>query len=324
MRSVVDNFCSSNIPQCSVAARPHLLDVVAGFAKSSFSRLNGWVCISRLTLLIAFCLTTCCAFSAAAQDSIENAKQALNKKAYPWYDASTDGTRSLELKQRPDPRSANRNDIPLQTKQLKSGKTYNPPAGGGGSGGAWNFGGQLAAGLGAMTWAIIIALMLLLIGILIWAMLRMNSQPALDDHELAPTRSIAESIKQLPFELEVPTGDFRQQAHAAYAAGDYQRAMTYLFSHVLVTLDQKGLVRLRRGKTNREYLRELRSQQPIANYYQHVMVPFEASFFGDHELSKPDFETCWQRLEQFQADVESASHTAVTSQHQPNVRVANA
>ena len=54
------------------------------------------------------------------------------------------------------------------------------------------------------------------------------------------------------------------------------------------------------------------------------MVPFEASFFGDHELSKRDFETCWERHDQFQADVDLASRTAVTLQSGANVRVANA
>ena len=303
----------------SVAA---LLPSVFGCARPSFLRSTSFVSISSLTLLVVFCLATLFAFPALAQDSIETGREALAQKAYPWYDASADGTRSLEMKERPAPRSANRDSIPLKKPQLKkNSKAPVPPAGGGA--GPWNFGGSLVAGLSGLTWAMIIALVLLVAGVLIWAMLRMNSQPVLVD-EVAPTRSMAESIKQLPFELDSPTGDFRQQAHAACAAGDYQRAMTYLFSHVLVTLDQKGLVRLRRGKTNRQYLRELRSHQPIANYYQHVMVPFEASFFGDHELSKTDFETCWGRLDQFQSDVELTSRNAVTSQNGPKMRVANA
>lgn len=310
---------SPDVSRDSVAA---LLPSVFGSAGFSFFRSTGLLSISSLCLLVVFCLATFFAFPAFAQDSIDTGKEALAKKTYPWYDANTDGTRSLEMRERPEARSSNRDNIPLRKTQLKKAKKpLNPPAGGGG--GAWNFGGGLIAGLSALTWAMIIAVMLLVIGVLIWAMLRMSSQPAIDD-EVAPVRSMAESIKQLPFELDTPTGDFRQQAHAAYAAGDYQRAMTYLFSHVLVTLDQKGLVRLRRGKTNRQYLRELRPHQPIANYYQHVMVPFESSFFGDHELSKRDFETCWERLDTFQSDVELASRNAVTSQNRPDLRVANA
>ena len=288
-------------------------------------RLTGWDILWSLMLLVIFCLTLFFALPSPsfAQQSVDDAKEALSSKAYPWYDAETDGTRSLEMKERPDARSSNRENIPLRKPRAKSKKAPAPAAGGGAGGGGGGAGGAFIAGISALTWTILIALMLLLVAVLIWAMLRMNSQPALED-EVAPTRSMAESIKQLPFQLDSPTGDFRQQAHAAYAAGDYQRAMNYLFSHVLVTLDQKGLIRLRRGKTNRQYLRELRSHQSIANYYQYVMVPFEASFFGDHELSKSEFETCWNRLDTFQSEVEQASRTAVTSQNGPEVRVANA
>jgi hypothetical protein len=86
--------------------------------------------------------------------------------------------------------------------------------------------------------------------------------------------------------------------------------MIYLFSHVLVSLDQKGHIRLRKGKTNRQYLRELRPYRPLANFYQRVMVPFEATFFGDHELEKQDFENCWIQLDQFQTDVDQISQVA--------------
>ena len=319
---------SSSASQATAVAR-----LGEGLSQPECKRLGGswsrfsWigsavsVFISILTSLAVFCLSSFFAISAIAQDSVEIGKEALSNKAYPWYDTSTDGPRSLETKQRPDLRSGNRHNIPLKQKQYTQNNTA-PAAPGGGGTVNQNFGG-LIAGISAMTWAALIALILLVIGILAWAMLRMQSQPAVDV-EAAPRRSMAESIKQLPFDLDSPTGDFRQQAHAAYVAGDYRRAMTYLFSHVLVTLDQKGLVRLRRGKTNREYLRELRAHQPISDYYQHVMVPFEASFFGDHELSKRDFETCWERHDQFQADVDLASRTAVTLQSGANVRVANA
>ena len=157
----------------------------------------------------------------------DRGKDALKNKAYPWYDADTDGTRQMELGERPGARSANRNEIPLQKlKPKKTNKAYTPPAGGGAGGGA-KFGSSLMGGLTAMTWAIVFLLVALVVGVLIWAMLRTNSEPELRDDEAVPTRSMAESIKQLPFELDSPTGDFRQQAQAASAAGDYRKAITF-------------------------------------------------------------------------------------------------
>jgi len=273
-----------------------------------------------ISLLVCVCFLSLLALPAFAQGSVDEGRDALKKKAYPWYDAETDGTRQMELGERPNARSANRDEIPLLKVNPKKNNTpYTPPTGGGGK-----FGSSLLGGLTAMTWAMIGVFVMLIIGILIWAMLRMSSQSSLQDDEAFPKRSMAESIKQLPFELDSPAGDFRQQVNAASAAGDYRRAITLLFSHVLVTLDQKGLIRLRKGKTNRQYLNELFPHQSLANYFEHVMVPFEATFFGDHELSQRDFEACWNQVDSFEAGVDHASPTAATSQARLSSRVANA
>ena len=118
--------------------------------------------------------------------------------------------------------------------------------------------------------------------------------------DLTPRRSLQESIQQLPFQVDVASGDFHQLAQQAYRSGDYHRAIMMLFSHVLVSLDQKGFVRLRKGKTNRQYLRELKGYTALPDYFGSVMIPFEAAFFGDHQLEKRDFEECWNGLPSFQ------------------------
>ena len=130
------------------------------------------------------------------------------------------------------------------------------------------------------------------------------------DDESVRRRSMAESIQQLPFELDGDSGDFRKAAHDEFLAGNYRKAMIYLFSHVLVSLDQQGHIRLRKGKTNRQYLNELRPYRSLANFYQRVMVPFEATFFGDHDLEKQDFEVCWNQLDDFHKDVDQTSQVS--------------
>ncbi len=271
-----------------------------------------------LCLTVAVCLLNWLVLPALGQGSISDAKQALSSKPYPWYDADNDGTRTIELGQRPDARSANRENIPL--KEIQSSKKNTPnnrPALGGG--GVTNFGNSVTSGISVLVWAIVIGVGFLIIGVLIWAMMRMETQELED--EVVPQRSMEESIKQLPFELDAPTGDFRQLAKAAYSAGNHREAMNYLFSHVLVTLDQTGLIRLRKGKTNRQYLNELRPHRRLASYYQRVMVPFEASFFGAHELTQADFAACWDGLDEFQSNVTQASRSSVTSQSQSSTQV---
>jgi len=134
---------------------------------------------------------------------------------------------------------------------------------------------------------------------------RVEFEPGTDDIS-RPDRSIAESIRHLPFEMDVAKGDFRQQAQAAYQAGDFRKALIFLFSHVLVTLDQAKLVRLKKGKTNRQYLRELSDRPPLVGYYGDVMVPFEQTFFGDYPITKTVFDDCWKGLDDFQNTVNTA------------------
>jgi hypothetical protein len=126
------------------------------------------------------------------------------------------------------------------------------------------------------------------------------------DEELS-TRTIEQSIQQLSFDVEFSDNNFREAAERAYRSGDLRRAIIYLFSHVLVSLDQKGHIRLRKGKTNREYLREIRGKRGLAKYYQRVMVPFEETFFGDYQLELDEFENCWSQLDQFQEDIVEVS-----------------
>lgn len=226
-----------------------------------------------------------------AQDSVEIGREALSSRKYPWYDAESDGIKRVEFRGRPNAESLNRNEIPLAP--LTQKKNVKAPAN--------NWSGFFG-GLSYAVWTLIGMGLLLILGLLVWAFLRMESDAFEDD--AVSGRSMEESIKQLPFELEAKTGDFRQLAQLNYAEGNYRKAIIYLFSHVLVSLDQKSLIRLRKGKTNRQYLRELRRHRELSDYYQRVMVPFEATFFGEHELGKEEFENCWSRLDQFQSGVQ--------------------
>ena len=67
----------------------------------------------------------------------------------------------------------------------------------------------------------------------------------------------AQRVEALPFLAERPRGDLLALARRHYFEGNYSEAIIYLFSYELVALDKLALVRLVRGKTNRQYLREL-------------------------------------------------------------------
>ncbi len=235
-----------------------------------------------------------CSITVVGQDDVEIARELLTKRNYPWYDASTDSLRRFEFPARPSAKSSDRADVPQQIS-----KPNRPNRTAGSSGGI---------GLSFFAWSALAFLIAGLAGLLVWAFFRLESRKQQTDGS-SSQRSMAESIQNLPFLVEDSGGDFRQLAEAAYRRGDFRRAIIFLYSHVLISLDQRGLIRLRKGKTNRQYLRELSPYRPLANFFQQVMVPFEAVFFGEHELSPPDFEHCWNNLEQFQDKMNQTAPT---------------
>ncbi len=249
--------------------------------RGGFARLSYCLILAGLGLL-------CVNSAGFAQVEVDAGQRALSQRNYPWYDTDTDSVRPLEFGDRAPAKSTDRNEIRLAKLKKRPVRT---------TGGAP----ALSSGLSWLAWIALGLVAVALIGLLIWAFFRIESQST--KKSSIAQRSLAESIEHLPFQLEQRTGDFRHLAQQSYAAGDFRRASVYLFSHVLVTLDQTNLIRLRKGKTNRQYLGELKNQVPLAEYYQQVMVPFEKVFFGDHDLTQQEFESCWLKLDGFQAYV---------------------
>ena len=212
------------------------------------------------------CGTICCASTySTGQES--SAETALPSQSYPWYDGETKSVKKVQLPDRPPAKSLSREKVAL--KKAPATPAAAPPGGGGAIGQ-----GSLLA-LGWFAWTMIALVIAALAGVLIWAFFRLEANE-IDEKNSVPRRSMAESIKQLPFELDDgETGDFRQRAQWNYNNGNYNKATILLFSHVLVSLDQKNHIRLRKGKTNRQYLGEIKHQPPLANYFTPTMVLFE-------------------------------------------------
>ena len=106
-------------------------------------------------------------------------------------------------------------------------------------------------------------------------------------------------VDALPFQLKRPRGDLLAEAQRLYDEGQYDEAMIYLYSYQLVQLDKSQVIRLTRGKTNRQYLREVRRRSNLFELMQLSMVTFEDVFFGDHSLDRSGFELCWTQLDEF-------------------------
>jgi len=122
-------------------------------------------------LLVCWVVQAWLAGSAMAQ--VNDGKKALSKKNYPWYDAENDGVRRVKLKARSDARASNRNNIPL--KKVKK-RDYSDPDWSWLTDwfGNWSFSGNLLGGLSLLGWCFIIGVALFVIGLLVYAFMRMN------------------------------------------------------------------------------------------------------------------------------------------------------
>jgi hypothetical protein len=110
----------------------------------------------------------------------------------------------------------------------------------------------------------------------------------------------------LPAAVPLPKGDLWTEIGRLYEAGDYSRAIIYLYAYQLIKLDQHHCIRLAKGKTNREYVHELSPRPELQGLLARTMVPFESVFFGGHSLDRAGFEACWQEAESFRRLVEQA------------------
>jgi len=247
-----------------------------------------------IQLLLGLASIACATSLAGAQDeafdddtAVKSAREGLGGwTSYSWYDEANDDLRPLNVKQ-PDP------PPPPQT------------------GSSWfgDFFGSLFEAFGFfLTWILIPAICGLIIYFLIRAYLQRENREALvQSPEEEEEEYDIDRIEALPTQIRAPSGDLLSEARRHYEAGDYRLAIIYLYSHQLLRLDKKQLIRLSKGKTNRQYLREIASRQTVKELFEPTMLTFEDVFFGGRDLTRAAFEACWQRQEPFESQLQGAT-----------------
>lgn len=206
----------------------------------------------------------------AEDPSVVAGRQALDKWiGYPWYDRQTDGIKRLEIDP-PEPDNRPKCAPPSQF---------------------W---------LRLLMWG---ALALLLGGLvyLAWYLgwFQLGRAPAEDRPDDAPL-SLAK-LEALPEGVDRVRGSFLDEVRRRAAAGDYAGAVLYLFAYQLAALDRRQIIHLQRGKTNRQYLREVGRRFDLRRLVEITMVAFEDVFFGQHAIDRARFESCWAGMDRFEA-----------------------
>lgn len=160
---------------------------------------------------------------------------------------------------------------------------------------ASGFGGTLLALLGMLGfllfWCLIAGLVVLAVGLLVRALGLLESAQAVapsdDEAPLVP------SPKPEGFERDVALHLSRCRSLAE--SGDYREALAELHLAVVLSLDARGLIHARRGRTNGEYARELRPEPELGAAFREVTNTTEAVHFGGRAIDAAGFERVMAR-----------------------------
>jgi hypothetical protein len=213
---------------------------------------------------------------------------------YPWYDKQADDVRQVNVPRPPPPPKAG--DWQFDEPASRPAATR------------WSLWEILLEILLYLAYGVLIALLIATVLLLVRAFMRSESGAARSQTEASVgTDEDVDRVEALPFQVRRPKGDLLAEARRQYEAGNYGEAIIYFYSYLLVELDKSHLIRLTRGKTNRQYLREIRRQPTLHDLLGMTMVAFEDVFFGHHRLQRDRFERCYHRLDEFQAQLREAA-----------------
>ncbi|MBQ7030729.1 MAG: DUF4129 domain-containing protein, partial [Thermoguttaceae bacterium] len=153
-------------------------------------------------------------------------------------------------------------------------------------------------------WTLVGAAVLALVGAIFWA-LRQTARGGVGKEKEKKARQDRERrLEALAPEARERVDDLGTAAENALAAGDLRLALIFFFSWLIVESDKRGLLRARRGKTNREYWIELVVNPGVRTIYKATMDAFERVYFGGRTISREEFDDVWRLREPFVAAME--------------------
>lgn len=241
------------------------------------------------------------AIAADPEAAVQGGRDALSdgwfSPAHPWYDTENDQAKLIPI----EPATpVNTNWLQNLGNWLQGLFSWIPNFFNWLSGFSFNFFGLFSFTLLHVVVALfVIAAMSVLIFLLVKLYRKRAEEDAAKGDSAEETEAERERVESLPFEIRRPRGDLLDEARRCYERGEYNEAIVYLFSHLLVQMDKHHVIRLNKGKTNRQYLREIGRGKPLRGIVEQAMCTFEDAFFGKYRIEKAQFESSWRRLDEF-------------------------
>lgn len=92
--------------------------------------------------------------------------------------------------------------------------------------------------------------------------------------------------------------DFQQKIDEAIQAQNYTEALRWLYLRSLKKLEDEGLIKWRKEKTNQDYITELQ-QHPLQNEFKQLTYYFNYSNYGEMEIQAAEFPALYEAFNQF-------------------------
>ena len=89
-----------------------------------------------------------------------------------------------------------------------------------------------------------------------------------------------------------------KRAETLSMQGDYRNAIRYLYLSSLLVLDEQGLMRYDRSRTNREYLRSVSSRPELAKPLRDVIDVFDRVWYGFEAVDENTYKSYVEHVEQ--------------------------
>ena len=212
--------------------------------------------------------------------AVEAGRKALQRAAdFPWYDQESDSIRRVDVS-------------PPKDLASRKSKWQRQPSN-------WTWPDWLTSVLEVIGWLLLVLVIFGLVYFLAKAVMWGEWRAGVAGTSEETLHGDIDRIEALPFQLQRPKTDLLAEARRCYEAGQFGEAVIYLYSYQLVELDRHQFIRLTKGKTNRQYLRELRSRRGLSDILFRSMIAFEDVFFGRHSIDRDRFEACWRGLDEF-------------------------
>lgn len=89
-----------------------------------------------------------------------------------------------------------------------------------------------------------------------------------------------------------------KRAETLSTQGDYRNAIRYLYLSSLLVLDEQGLMRYDRSRTNREYLRSASSNPELAKPLRDVIDVFDRVWYGFETVDEQTYQSYVRRVDE--------------------------